>query len=201
MIKIFHQNKNENNVIENTIDRSYLLKYPCETHYQCSNFIITFTPGVYYLECWGTSGGNYDIAPDYAEGGINGTSGEGMYCSSPYGTQIESSGTCSNPDGIIYPGEKGIGTTGHGAGGGGYWGGGVTSGGAGGGGSGFISKDIFSLENYIAQTTLSDHRGPGEAKITIISDYIPKYLIHKTIKNRGNSYRILIFLFISLINK
>ena len=230
-------------------NRSYLLPYPCSTPSTCSQYTITFNPGIYLLEVWGSqrsdvsgysgkggSGGysagifrtfnktnlylhvgafspdsdGYNGGPnsknscDGRGGGAtdfrsisgawnehfdsriivagsgggafennhggrgSGLTGESISADGKkacYGTQKGCEGTTTGYD----KGSKGKGGgSGAGTGGSGYWGGGNTfNGGGGGGGSGYIGG-VISLPYFEKVTSFSDHKGYGEARITII---------------------------------
>ena len=40
-------------------NNKYILKYPCDTSYECSNYYADFPPGYYFIELYGGSGGYY----------------------------------------------------------------------------------------------------------------------------------------------
>ena len=117
-------------------------------------------------------------------GGLSGTAGQGLNCSSPYGTQTDSVGSCSSVS--FWKGTFGSGAGGGWAGGGGgWWGGGSVYNGAGGGGSGYIGN-LDSIGKYVATTKTFDyHIGSGQAKITIMSD-IPESLKCSTLFRRSS---------------
>ena len=116
-------------------------------------------------------------------GGSEGEAGEGLNCSSPFGTQNESKiNECKTV-------EYGHGTFGSGAGGGwaggggGLWGGGWVKQGAGGGGSGYIGG-VVSIGKYKAITKqTNDVFGSGRARITVLSNF-PRSLICRSIMPR-----------------
>ena len=116
-------------------------------------------------------------------GGLEGEAGEGLNCSSPFGTQDKSKiEECKTVE--YYHGSFGSGRGGGWAGGGGgWWGGGIVINGAGGGGSGYISN-LASIGKYKAITKqTTDVFGLGKARITILSSY-PNTLLCKTSMRR-----------------
>ena len=56
-VRINHSNASLN-VKHTETNRSYLIKYPCGDPSQCSEYSITFNPGTYLLEVWGSQGGD-----------------------------------------------------------------------------------------------------------------------------------------------
>ena len=40
------------------IRNKYIFEYPCENNHDCTDYVITFSPGVYKLELYGASGGS-----------------------------------------------------------------------------------------------------------------------------------------------
>ena len=266
-VRIFHA-KGTSNVTYSSINKSYSLKYPCENPSECSQYTISFSPGIYVLEAWGSQGGDsigytgkggkggYSIgvfktnkrknlylhigAYSTNSYGYNGGAdsynthdgrgggatdfrtvsgnwdqnfesriivaggGGGAYTSKNGGRggglEGESLTTGSyracygSQDGCIggngdKPGTFGKGGgPGAGTGGGGYWGGGGSaSGSSGGGGSGYIGG-VESLPYILKQTSMSDHSGYGEAKITILMNY------NRCTYKRNNSHFILSFI-------
>ena len=120
----------------------------------------------------GGGGGSYahpDMKIGYNGGNGGGETGQqgehGNDGDAPYGTQ---SG-CIGGSGNYIVGGIGYGPSGmYAGGGGGYWGGGNAAWSAGSGGSGYIGK-VFSLGKYEAKTDFSDHKGSGNASITLLA--------------------------------
>lgn len=54
-IRIYHS-KGTSNVLYSSENKSYLLKYPCDDPSNCSPYTISFNPGTYLLEVWGSQG-------------------------------------------------------------------------------------------------------------------------------------------------
>ena len=53
----------------------YTFNYPCETDYsECFPYEINFSPGIYFLECWGASGSSITDEETTVEGGTGGYS-------------------------------------------------------------------------------------------------------------------------------
>jgi hypothetical protein len=126
----------------------------------------------------GTHSGYFELKGGNG-GGLTGRSGQGVNCSSPYGTQNQS--FIEECNSVFYRhGIFGSGGGGSWAGGGGGWyGGGFIVNGAGGGGSGYIGN-LLSFGKYKAQTNQTEHPiGFGRAKITILSN-IPMELFCNT---------------------
>ena len=72
MISVSHSNSSAKPVF-NVADNSYLFNFPCDKYNVCSAFEIEFKRGVYFLECWGASGGS-KISSSTAKGGKGGHS-------------------------------------------------------------------------------------------------------------------------------
>ena len=60
---------------------NYTFQYPCTSSSDCHPFEITFSPGLYFLECWGASGATHFEQGKVASGGYGGYS-SGVYLSS-----------------------------------------------------------------------------------------------------------------------
>ena len=56
MVEIIHATPN---FTFDPSENSYKIGYPCSSHTDCSPYKVTFKRGVYFLEIWGASGGNY----------------------------------------------------------------------------------------------------------------------------------------------
>ena len=52
----------------------YTFDYPCEYYYDCHPYEISFSPGFYFLECWGASGSFNQYGNFLAKGGTGGYS-------------------------------------------------------------------------------------------------------------------------------
>ena len=133
-------------------------------------------------------------------GGLEGSPGEGLNCTSPYGTQNQSYAEECNDDQVLQvAGQYGYGTSGFwGGGGGGYFGGSSVHNGAGGGGSGFIG-DLESIGKYIAQTKQTIHQGFGYAKITVLTHTTFMNYFINTCKSKSLIINHIIFIIMILI--
>ena len=239
-------------------NNSYFLQYPCESTSECSEYTVSFNPGIYLLEVWGSQGGdsigytgkggeggysigvfktnrrknlylhigayssnnkgynggansynthdgrgggatdfrlvsgkwdeNFDSRIIVAGGGGGGymgqnggrgggTDGESFQVGENrpcYGSQngcleginVGHNGEFGNGGGSA----RGLGGGGYWGGGGGYWGGGDANDCGGGGGSGYVGG-VSSLTNFKKLTSFSNHRGFGEARITILMNF------------------------------
>lgn len=47
------------NVSKNTSSNTYTFDYPCESYSDCTDYVISFPPGVYKFELYGASGGSF----------------------------------------------------------------------------------------------------------------------------------------------
>ena len=77
MISIYHSESK--NVLYNYTENSYSIEYPCKSPIQCSPFIIDLSPGIFFLEVWGASGGNQKDSTNTAYGGKGGHSSGVFY--------------------------------------------------------------------------------------------------------------------------
>ncbi|EAY07230.1 loricrin, putative [Trichomonas vaginalis G3] len=126
-------------------EKEYTFNYPCESLFECTPYIVTFSPGYYTLETWGAQGGSYH----------NGNGGKGGYSR---GTIFLKQAT----NGFLYIGGQGTANHTEGPQNGGYNGGGhghfsSPSYGSGGGGG----TDIRLLSNTLYHRIIVSGGGGG----------------------------------------
>ena len=74
MFSIRDQASYGNNIVKSEEEKNvvYNFKYPCEDYSVCQPIDITFSPGFYFLECWGASGSYVTYGTHTGKGGTGG---------------------------------------------------------------------------------------------------------------------------------